>query len=469
MFIHGNSLSGLRNARGFVSRVRQKLRKARTRFGELWFYSGLMFILNRGGDVVNVIIGLWLVPHFISQDDLGALLPLMAVGTFFSAPLGIILLPVGKFLNTFIAWGETGKAKALLQDTLVVVGLFAIALVAWMFRAGDAILLRLQVEDRRLLWPIVGFALIACIHPKLQGAQQAMKLFKSTLLPPLLCPLVRLTGMLIMLPTIGALGYLLAQLSVSLTTFTITAVVVFSAMRRLPPRQSYRAHWGEMLRYSLPLLAMTFAVRIQAPVELFVIRHRLPTVDSAGFYFATLFGVIPTFFTNVLMPYLQPLVSERFERGESTHKLFVQPMVFNLIIGIGFACFAAIAMPYIFKIPGPWYEYGDYSRFVWQVSLIQTLKTSFAIFKTHEHACRRFRYMFYVVPIYLLESAVLYGLPAWSLARPYVPESLWLWVNQFATPDLQRFVAIMIAAHLLCFLGTIFHISMREFKCKKYK
>lgn len=247
---------------------------------------------------------------------------------------------------------------------------------------------------------------------------------------------------------------------------TITLLIiggsVFMALRGFSRRESYRAHWGEMLRYSLPLLALTIVKRIQAPIELFVIRQRLPTVDSAGFYFATVFGMIPAMFTGAITPYLIPLMSDRFERGESTRSLLTQTLAFNLFVGGTFTILASLFMPLIFQIPGPWTKYAAYAGFVWQVSLIHVLKSSTAIFNSHEHACRRFYYMWYFVPIMLLEAGVLYILPAWSIMQPYFPEEIWLWINQYSEPSLQRFVGIMIAAHGLCFVGSLAQLSFRK-------
>ena len=84
------------------------LRRLQERLGPLWWYTLLGFIVNRLGDVINIFIGLYLVPRLLPGEDLGALLPLMTVGAVFSPPLALLLLPVSKFLSIFAAREETG-------------------------------------------------------------------------------------------------------------------------------------------------------------------------------------------------------------------------------------------------------------------------------------------------------------------------------------------------------------------------
>jgi hypothetical protein len=174
---------------------------------------------------------------------------------------------------------------------------------------------------------------------------------------------------------------------------------------------------------------MTFAGRIQGPVEAFVIRHRLPEEVSAGYYFSTMFGLIPGYATSALVTFFWPIVSEKFEKGESTRKLLMQSMLFNLAVGGVTLLAVALVVPYVFRLPGPWKGYEEYSRYVWLAGLITLLKSVQAIYMSHESACRRFVYVKYMVPLMLLEAAVLYGLPAWSQAAPYVPRSVWSFVD----------------------------------------
>jgi hypothetical protein len=443
----GTNLTGKHGPGTPLRRARLRMGRLRDRLGPLWWYTLLTFGVNRMGDAVNVFIGLYLVPRLLPGQDLGALLPLMAIGSMFATPLSLLLLPVGKFLNVFAARGEHGKVRSLLEDSLAVAALFAVLVAMWLFWQGDGLLLRLQVSDRRLFWPIAGFAVLTCIDPVVSATLRALKLFNPMLWSGLVTPYVRLAGMLALLAPLGALGYLLAQLGVGMWGAGFGLTVVFLALRGMGRRASYRPHWREMLAFSLPLVALTVAARIQGPIEAFVIRHRLPVADSAGYYYAVMIGAIPGYFTAAMMPYFWPLISDRFERGESTRRLLLQSMLFNLALGALFVALFALTMPWFFTLPGPWRPYAPYAGFVWQAALIGTLKSAQGVYTAHEMACRRFTYMWHLVPLMLLESAVLYLLPAWSLARPWLPLSLWQWVAARAQPSLQLFVGIILTAN----------------------
>lgn len=437
-----------------INAICQFFQRCRSRLGDLWWYTLLAFIVHRLGEVINLVIGLWIVPKYLPADQLGAVLPLMSIGAFIGFPIAIVLLPVGKFLNVFATKEEYGKVKALLTDSCAISLLFAIGIAIWLFISGDGILERMHVTDRRIFIPIAGFAIITCIDPIIQSAQRALKCFNALIISGFIAPYVRLVGMLLLLPGLGALGYLSAQLAMSLTGVLIGSFVIFRLFLSLGKRESYFGHWREMLLYSMPLLVLTLAARVQMPVETFVIRHRLPLDVSAGYYYSTMFGAIPGYITSALMLVLGPIISEKFEKGQSTEKIFQQSILFNILIGGASLALIALVVPYVFTLPGPWAEYQEYSRYVWQVGLLAIIKGLQGIFMTHENACRRFRYVWYIVPLYLIEAGVIYSLPAWQVFKPYLPNALWSWVDSQWVLSLQSFLTLIIA------FNTIFLIPM---------
>lgn len=434
--------SGCRVPPPFLSRVRGRL-------GELWWWSLLFFVAQRVGDAVNFAIGAWLVPRFVPAGELGAVLPLMSVASFVALPIAILLLPVGKFLNVFAARGEYGKARALLEDAAVASLAVAAAIGVWLRASGDGILLRLHLADRRLFLPMAGFAVVACLEPLVQNAMKSLKCFKALFVVGILSPWVRLVAMLLLLPGLGALGYLVGQLQPPVFSLVLCAAALVAAFRRRGGRVPWLPHLREMLAYSAPLLAMTLASRVQMPVESFVIRHRLPEDVTAGYYFANIFGAIPGYMVAAMMVVLFPIFSERHERGEPTGGMLWQSMAANLALGLAATAAMAAAAPFIFRLPGPWSGYGAYSRFVWQVGLLSVLKNAQAIYTTHESACRSFRYVWYLVPLYLVEAATLYVLPAWPLARPWLPGALWNFIDARWSLSLQGLVTPIILFNAL--------------------
>lgn len=425
-------------AGGFLSRLKGRL-------GELWWWTLLFFLIQRVGDLVNFVVGAVIVPANISQEELGSVLPLMSVANFAATPLALALLPVAKFLNVFSARGEYGKVKSLLADSAALTVAFSLAIGVWLYFCGDGILLRLHVSDKRLFLPIAGFAIVACFDPLVQNSLRALKCFKTLFATGAVSPFVRLGAMLAFLPALGALGYLAAQLAPSFATLAIGCAVLAVVMRKAGRRASWLPHWREMAAYAAPLVLITIASRVQGTVETFVIRHRLPEEVTAGYYFANIFGAIPGYLTSAMMVVLFPLFSDRFERGESTGGIFRQSIAFNLAIGAASVLLLAAVAPAVFSLRAQWSAYSEYSRFVWQVGLLMVLKNVQAIFTTHESACRSFRYVRYMVPMLLAESATLYVLPAWKVARPFMPGWLWRFVDSRWELSLQSFLTLILA------------------------
>ena len=58
-----------------VSVMKSILHRLHVRCGDLWWYAALLFIAQRFGDTINMFVGMWLVPKYVPQDELGAVLP----------------------------------------------------------------------------------------------------------------------------------------------------------------------------------------------------------------------------------------------------------------------------------------------------------------------------------------------------------------------------------------------------------
>lgn len=424
--------------------MREFLHRLRTHSGGIWWYTLLSFVIARMGEVVNFYIGVVLVPKYIPASDLGAVTPLMTIGSFFAFPIAILLIPVGKFLSVFAARGENGKVKALLLDSLYVIAAFSLVVILWLYVSRDAILLRMHVTDRRIIIPVAAFALLSCAEPIISTAQKALKCFRSMIVAGFVAPYVRLVFMLLLLAPLGVFGYLSAQLAMTLWGIACAAVALFMVLRRCGGRASYRADVRDMVAYSLPLLALAIAGRVTGPAEAFVMRHRLPEEVTAGYYFSTMFGAIPGYATSALLAFFWPIVSEKYEKGERTSRLLAQSMVFNLAVGVAALIATAAVVPYVFRLPGPWSGYTGYAKYVAPAGLITLLGTIQGTYTAHESACRRFAYVWYSVPIGLLEAAVLYGLPAIGHGMPYVPAAIVSVVTRYWRDTLPMFLGVII-------------------------
>ena len=440
------------------------LRTFKERAGPLWWYAALMFVVTRMGDVVNMLVGLWLAPKFVPEAELGALLPMMNFAAVYTVGLSVLLLPVPKFMNTFATRNETGKARALVRDVLRVTGVYALGMVVFIFWTGDAVLLRLKLENREVLWLVAGFALITALTPVLTATQQAFKLFRSLLVMTAALPYVRLAGMLIFLPLLAAVGYMMAQLGAGFAGLLIAGGAIWLATRRMGPCESYRGHLGEMARYALPLVLGLVAGRFQQAVESLVIRQRLPEEISAAYYYVVMFGAIPMYFIGAITPFFWSLVSERFEKGERTEGLMWQSLAFTFALGGGVTLLVAFAAPLLFRWPGDWAwkAYADHAGYIWVVCLMNVIRSGTTIFTAHEAACRRFGYLGYVIPFSLVCTALLYVLPGWSVFKPYLPRAVWAWCDARIVVSLDLILGVMMAYSVAVFAGMVWQLWRRR-------
>ena len=63
----------------------------RARLGDYWWYSALLFVALRVGDLINAFIGLWLVPRFVP-----AFLTLSEAVSLWMRPSGSPCTPTAK-------------------------------------------------------------------------------------------------------------------------------------------------------------------------------------------------------------------------------------------------------------------------------------------------------------------------------------------------------------------------------------
>ena len=99
--------------------MRKLLDRLHSKLGDLWWYSLMIFVACRSGDVIQAFIGLWLVPKYVGTEELGAVLPLQQLSGLFAVPLAILATVFAKYVNTYATRGEYGKVKSFIRDVLL--------------------------------------------------------------------------------------------------------------------------------------------------------------------------------------------------------------------------------------------------------------------------------------------------------------------------------------------------------------
>jgi len=440
--------------------VLHPVRRLKKRLGPLWWYSLLMFVFARFGDLINLYIAMFLVPTVISPDRLGAVIPLTQLSMFVAVPLTITLHAVMKYFSVFLTAGSHGKIKSLLRDLIVLAGVLSVGIAVYLWRSQSFITRRLKFEEPAVLWMVGLLAIVSCWTPVARMSAQGLKRFRVIILSALMGPLARLVAVFLLLESFQLTGFLAGSLAFKLGALLCLSVGLLHYTRRNLVPVSYREHLPGMLAYLLPVGAGMAMVAFQLAAEPWIIRQRLPEADSAAYYVVSIFGNIPMYLAASLLPFFFPLVSEKHERGDSTSRMHLQAL--GLVLGsggcvcLGYAIFGGD----ILRLHAAWRQYEAYAPFLWRVGVVTTLSIFLTCHITHENACRRFSYLWYLIPVIGLEVLFLHCSMGWRFFKEYLSPSLWLFVEGLIGRDLRYIVDYMLAARVvigLCIVVTTIH------------
>ena len=177
---------------------------------------------------------------------------------------------------------------------------------------------------------------------------------------------------------------------------------------------------GDELRAVQPLVRV--AAFVATPLAL------VPAAESVGFYYLTTFTEIATYVGGTVVFVLFPVVSARHERGEGTRRLLGQSMALTLAGGLAVSALLALAGPTLLRAIGAG-AYADQARWFFPLGALAAVRTASACFTTHEAACGRFSYLWYTLPVALLETAAVWlclrgpdrlVIHGWRFAHVYV-------------------------------------------------
>jgi O-antigen/teichoic acid export membrane protein len=280
---------------------------------------------------------------------------------------------------------------------------------------------RMRVQSGMLTWFIVLTGVTSTLAPLFSQALQCLKKFKQISIVGLLSAPVRLTVLLVALPIRGLSGYFAGQLVADGFGIVFSLVSLRALFSRKVASMPYWHHWKEIVQYTLPIAVLLTVSRLQGMAECFVIRHRLPDVESAAYYFITRFAEIPICLWAAVSIAFFPMISERHETGEKSSSLLKQSMLFVFIGGGLVALVLYLIAPIMFATVPAWVQYVPYAPLMGIASATSVVRATFACFVTYEMACRRFGFVLYASLFYILEVVVLYGVSGITYFDNWLP------------------------------------------------
>lgn len=421
----------------------------RDALGPLWWYSALMFIGARIGDVMNFYIGAFFLPHALPPAELGAVEPLTRLAALGALPLSVIGVVGVKYISTYLATGAAGKLKHLLRD-LSYVALGAAALFAAVIVViFEGIRIRLDIATPYLMPGVIGLAIITCWQPMLTIVFQGAQRFKVSLITGLLGTTARLLLTLLLVPIFSLPGYLFATLLGGL----LAVVLGLWSLRDLNAvhidRESYYADLRAMFKFAVPTAIYLGAMAFQGFIEPFVIKHRLPIEDAAGYFLVCRFGFIPVFMAGAINYVIFPLLSHRHARGEETERHLGEALVVGAVLTVATAVVIGLGADRLFALRPDWAKYQDYTPLAMRVALTGAFDALIGIYVMHEIACKKFAFVWPVAVVVALESLILYCSFGWSALSGIVPAGMWQLINGYLPNSLNYVVNVGIIARVI--------------------
>ena len=385
--------------------------RIRGRMGELWWWTALFFILMRMGDGLNAFVGLWLVPRFVPEADLGALLPLTGFGAILGIPLSILAVPLMKFLNRFMARGELGKVKALVGDAcLCAVCLFGLVVIG-LWICLNWFLGRVGLANGRLGVMVLLCGTVSAFAPVATSALQGLKQFGTVTALGLLGAICRLGVMVVALPLRGVTGYFAGQASPSLLSIGVAGWVLWGRVWRRIVRQPY---WHEVRgEFGGVLAGVAFyivATTLQSSAESLSIRQALTSSESAGYYLIARFADLAGGLSGAMLPFLFPVAAEAHLRGHETRGILLHSTWVNVLFGGLILCAVLLMGHWLSGWVEAWKVCDNLKFEAFLVCAISTLRGSVICFAMFEIACDRLRAPLWIGLLGLLEAGGLFAL-----------------------------------------------------------
>ncbi|MBR6734770.1 MAG: hypothetical protein IKL96_10280 [Kiritimatiellae bacterium] len=419
----------------------------------------MLFCACRVADVLNAFVGLWLVPKYVGQSELGAVLPLSNFAMFIAIPASAFATVFMKEVNTLSTNGELGKMKTLVRGVFMVMSALLIISAIAAKLVLPFFLERLRIVEGMLGFLIIASAFAGCAAPVYSNVLQALKRFKEVSLINILAAPMRFAVMLCLMPFRALSGYFAGQTAAPMTNILLSVLFLRKYFRvRAEPYWNSNAV-KKLSRLFAAVLAYQMFPAISGLVEAIIIRQRLPEVESGAYYMATRFYDLAGFINGTLLAVMFPYTAELAEKGKSTKPLVVKASAVTLAFGILLAAlFAVVGEKVLCLLP-----HGDeYSKFAWVIPCMIMMATMIALISYHtstEVSAGRFTFLKWWIPFHLFCPVFLLVVTGYGYFVDILPASLTAYLSKHNFTSLKAMVIwlLLISAVKLAISCTEFY------------
>ncbi len=435
-----------------------RIAQLKTRLGEFWWASLLMFITCRAGDFINAFIGLWLVPKYVGMDELGAVLPLTNFAGMLGLPIAIFAMTFMKQVNVLATAGEYGKMKTMLRGVFVAAGVFLVCAIIFTRLLMPLLLERVRVAEGSLGILIVAVSLVGAVAPIYMNALYGLKRFKTISFIAVVTPPLRLVTMLIAMPFRALAGYFVGQASTPCLQIGASMLALRHelggtiAAEPYWTRSTIRMFAGYGFLVALYFLVPTFT----SFYETLLIRQRLLPVDSAAYYMISRFAEIGTYAGATLSTVIFPFASERRAKGGNPNRLILRSMGLSLGFGVVFAGVLYLLGPFVFAFVPDGATYTSYLPEMAALTVILAAGAAVNCGVLGDMAADDFRFLWWWIPFHVLYGVVLIFATGFGYFAAWLPQGLVAWLEAMLAHGLDFYLALMAFAQvgkLVCLWG----------------
>lgn len=440
------------------------LRNLKEKAGDLWWYSAMIFLACRTGDVIQAFIGLWFVPKYVGPSELGAITPIQQLGSLFTIPLAALTVAFTKYVNTYAARKEYGKVKSFIRDTIsssMFVFIFCIAAAYFILPQFYS---RLNIASGSLTILILASGLIGNISQLFTCALQGLKKFKAITVVNFISAPIRLVTLIIFMPFRALSGFVLGQTTPAATSSIICALSLRRELADVTIDTSWRRDIPTILRYLLPIGIYLGFSTLFGTISNTIYRQRLPEIESAAYYMLSRFADIASYVGTSMVFVLFPLAAEAHENGKENPSILKHTILATAAVTLLLSIVFALTSNRIFSLSETWSIYRPYAHLLPWITVISGAGSIIGMTISYEMACRRFKFAFVITAFSAFVTFIIASFTGYEFYRNILPDAIVNWMSVHNLSSLERLIWFHIASAAIQLAVIKFHILRKAEK-----
>jgi O-antigen/teichoic acid export membrane protein len=348
-----------------IDRLPSFLSPLRSRLGPFFWGAGVVFTIQRGADVANLIIKI-ILGRILSPLDFGAIDPIYGTVAIIGLPATIIFSAAVKSISRLLAQEREAHCRSLIQHLMLLALAGSVISVLLALSLKGFILTRLHLKSTTYIWAIGLLFSTAWWLPLANALLRAKLHYRYLILPRIVSPLalVILTILFVRVFGLGLKGAVFARGAEGLVTLLIVAPLMFSMC--IGPKASYADERKILLRVLGPMAIFVLVSTLGLHFDRLFVRNFL--VEHSGGYAAILtLGQIPTLLIAPIVFVTLPIASAEYASGQQLDRLYRHAMSLAAVGTVGATVFFTLVAQPLLQVWQP--DFLPYAKYVWVYTL----------------------------------------------------------------------------------------------------